>query len=349
MAKFTGTSADETITPDVVSPTVTATGGARPSDAPDFIDGGAGNDIINGGGGSDLLIGGSGDDVVTGGPGNDTAFLGSGNDRFVWNPGDGSDVVHGQSGFDTLEFNGAAGNENVNISANGEHATFFRDAGNITMDLDGVERIEFAALGGADNIVVNDLTGTDVKQVAIDLAGTLGGTLGDGAADTVTVNGNANHDKITVTTSGTALVVKGLSAQVTVDHVEVGDRLVINGDAGNDTIDASAVPSGVAELTLAGGPGNDVLIGSGGNDTFLFTFGEGGQDVVKGFQVHGAGAQGDVIALAGFADQSFAEAVADGHIVQSSADVAISDGTHVVATLQNVLLSSLHPNDFAFS
>ena len=41
--------------------------------------------------------------------------------------------------------------------------------GNVTMDLNSVERIEFDALGGADNITINDLTGTDVKQVAIDL------------------------------------------------------------------------------------------------------------------------------------------------------------------------------------
>jgi hypothetical protein len=71
--------------------------------------------------------------------------------------------------------------------------------------------------------------------------------------------------------------------------------------------------------------------------------------VVKGFQAHGAGAQGDVVALSGFVDQSFAQAVADGHIAQSGGDVVVSDGTHIVATLQNVLLSSLHANDFAFS
>ena len=33
------------------------------------------------------------------------------------------------------------------------------------MDLNGVEHIQFNALGGADNITVNDLTGTAVKQV----------------------------------------------------------------------------------------------------------------------------------------------------------------------------------------
>jgi Ca2+-binding RTX toxin-like protein len=313
------------------------------------INGGAGDDMIVGSQGADLLQAGSGDDTVIGGRGNDTALLGSGNDTFIWNPGDGSDVVEGQGGFDTLLFNGANVAEHIDISANGSRALFTRDVANIAMDLNGIERIQFNALGGADNIVVNDLSGTDVKQVAIDLAGTLGGVAGDGADDTVTVNGNGGNNQITVTAQGSALVVSGLSAQVTVDHAEAGDRLIVNGGAGNDAINASAVPAGTALLTLAGGAGHDVLIGSPGNDTFLFAFGEGGRDVVKGFQVHGASAQGDVVALSGFADQSFAQALADGHIAQSGADVAISDGTHVVATLQNVLLASLHANDFIFS
>ena len=38
------------------------------------------------------------------------------------------------------------------------------------MDLNGVERIQLNALGGADTITVNDLTGTDVTRVALDLS-----------------------------------------------------------------------------------------------------------------------------------------------------------------------------------
>jgi len=349
MATFTGTNANEIITPTFVSPTVKASGGTLPSDGADIIDARGGNDFIDAGGGDDILHAGAGNDTVIGGRGNDTALLGSGNDTFIWNPGDGSDLIEGQTGFDTLLFNGANIAENIEISANGSRALFTRDVANITMDLNGIERVQFNALGGADKIVVNDLSGTDVKQVAVDLAGTQGGTLGDGAADTVTVNGNAGKNEITVTTQGTALVVSGLSAQVTVDHAEAGDRLIINGGTGNDIINASAVPAGTAALTLAGGAGNDVLVGGNGNDTFLFTFGESGHDLVKSFQAHGAGTQGDVVALSGFADQSFAQALADGHIAQSGADVVISDGAHVVATLQNVLLASLHANDFLFS
>ena len=77
------------------------------------LDGGAGNDTITGGDGNDMLIGGDGNDVIIGGRGSDTAQLGAGDDTFVWNPGDGSDVVDGQDGIDTLVFNGANVNENI--------------------------------------------------------------------------------------------------------------------------------------------------------------------------------------------------------------------------------------------
>ena len=125
---------------------------------------------LNGGDGNDQIIGSAGDDLVNGGRGNDVALMGAGNDTFVWNPGDGSDTVEGQSGTDTLQFNGANINENIDISANGSRARLFRDVGNVTMDLNGVENINVGALGGADTITVNDLTGTAVKQVAIDLS-----------------------------------------------------------------------------------------------------------------------------------------------------------------------------------
>ncbi len=126
------------------------------------LDGGDGNDTITGGDGNDILIGGAGNDIVAGGRGNDNAQLGTGDDTFIWNPGDGSDTVDGGSGNDTLLFNGANVNENINISANGHHVRFTRDVANITMDLNNIEQIDFTARGGADNITVNDLTGTGV-------------------------------------------------------------------------------------------------------------------------------------------------------------------------------------------
>ena len=105
------------------------------------------------------------------------------------------------------------------------------------MDLNGVEHIQLNALGSADTITVGDLTGTGVTQVTIDL-----GAAGDGAADTVVVNGTAGNNAISVVKSGSSLVVMGLAEQLTIANFEAGDALVINGLAGNDTIDASIDP-----------------------------------------------------------------------------------------------------------
>ena len=185
-----------------------------------------------------------------------SAFLGTGDDTFVWNPGDGSDTVEGQGGNDTLLFNGANVAENIDISANGSRARFFRDVANVTMDLNGVETIQFNALGGADTITVNDLSGTDVKYVSLDLG--IAGN-GDGAPDQVVVNGTAGNDAIKVSGGGGAVAVNGLPAEVLIAHAEgANDTLTVNGGAGDDTIDASGLAAGQIKLVLNGGAGADL-------------------------------------------------------------------------------------------
>src|SRR5262249_5299460 len=131
------------------------------------VDAGAGNDVIFGSQGADVLLGGDGNDVVVGGRGDDVALLGTGADTFVWTPGDGSDTVEGQADSDRLLFIGANVAENIDISANGSRVRFFRDVGNVAMDLNGVETVEFHALGGADTVVVEDVTGTDLVNGAV--------------------------------------------------------------------------------------------------------------------------------------------------------------------------------------
>ena len=166
-------------------------------------------------------------------------------------------------------FNGAKSRE-VNITANGSGVLFTRNVASITMDLKGIEKIQFAALGGADNIKGN-LTGTDVQQVAIDL-GAAGG-VGDDAADTVTVNGTGGNDHIKLVGGGDQVTVNGLQAQVMIDHVETLDKLVVQGGAEDDIIDASGTPAGGMQFIINGGDGNDVLHGGQRDD--LLTGGAG--------------------------------------------------------------------------
>ena len=201
------------------------------------IDGGAGNDTINGGDGAESLLGGDGNDAIDGNGGADTALMGAGDDTFVWDPGDGSDVVEGQDGADTMLFNGAGVGEDFDVSANGNRLRFFRTQGAITMDLNDTEFIEVQALGGADNAVVNDVTGTDLKLVAFDLEAAIGGGAGDGAADSVTVNGTNDPDDIQITASGSAVDVNGVQPTVQIDHSEVAnDKLTLNGLGGDDDV-----------------------------------------------------------------------------------------------------------------
>lgn len=259
------------------------------------VDGGAGNDTINGGDGDDTLIGGDGNDVIDGNRGDDIAFMGAGDDLFIWDPGDGSDVVEGQDGTDTMLFNGSGGNELFELSANGERFRFFRDLGNIVMDTNEVERIDATALGGTDTILVEDLSGTDVNEVNIDLAGVIGGTTGDGQVDTVTLNGTNNADVIEILGQVGNISVVGLPASVSIKNAEATDQLLVNGNGGNDSINASTLAAGAVQLTIDGGAGNDTIVGGDGDDTLI---GGKGNDVIDGDR-------GDDIAFLGAGNDIF--------------------------------------------
>jgi Ca2+-binding RTX toxin-like protein len=151
-----------------------------------------------------------------------------------------------------------------------------------------METIDFNALGGADTINVNDLTGTGVKNVNIDLASPSGSGVGDGQADTIIINATSGADTIFVSSSGGVITVSGLAETVRITGAEAAnDRLVINGLGGDDIIDAAGLMGGI-QLTANGGEGNNVLIGSPGNDVLTggsgddILIGGGGLDVLNG-------------------------------------------------------------------
>ena len=260
------------------------------------VDGGLGNDTLLGSNGVDILLGGDGNDFVDGQQANDTAFLGAGDDTFQWDPGDGSDTIEGQDGRDAMTFNGSAANERMDVSANGGRVRFTRDVAAITMDLNDVESIAAKLLGGADTLTVNDVSGTDVTNVASDLAAP--GGADDAAADNVIATGTNGDDVATVSGAGTNAQVSGLPAVVSVAGASAtADRLTVNALAGDDVVDASSVPAGAVQLTLSGGDDDDVLLGGAGNDTLL---GGAGDDVLlggAGTDVLDGGAPGDDVVI----------------------------------------------------
>jgi len=253
--------------------------GAFTNTIPTRIDGGSGNDTISGGAGAEALIGGFGNDRIDGNAGNDTSDLGPGDDTFVWDPGDGSDSIEGGLGTDAMVFNGAAASETVDLSASGNRLRFFRNPANITMDTHGVEQVDFNALGGADAITVNDLTGTDVENVNLDLAGVPGGTTGDGQTDSVTVNGTNGSDAITAAGDSSGVTVSGLHTQVAIQHQDPADQLFVDGLGGDDSISATGLAAGAITEVLDGGDGNDTIAGGPGAETL---HGGNGNDSIDG-------------------------------------------------------------------
>jgi Ca2+-binding RTX toxin-like protein len=217
--------------------------GAFTDTIPTSIAGGNGDDTLNGGAGVETFSGGNGDDFVDGGRGNDRADLGRGDDTFRWDPGEGSDSIEGQSGSDTMLFNGAQGPgaETVTMSADGGRLIFLRQPGNVRMDTDDVEIVDFNALGGPDSITVNDLSGTDVTQTNLDLAGALGGNAPDGALDSVVVNGTDGVDDINVAGNGSGADVTGLATAVSITHADPSDSLLVDTRAGADNVSLAGV------------------------------------------------------------------------------------------------------------
>jgi Ca2+-binding RTX toxin-like protein len=216
-------------------------------DGNDTLTGGDGVDVLNGELGDDTLNGGAGNDTLTGGPGVDPHNGGPGDDLMIWNPGDGSEPVNGDAGNDTFQFNGSAGDEVMTYTGNGQRVTFFRNLGNITMDIGTTETLFVNALGGIDTV-----TG------GVGLNGLIVARVDGGDGDDVLTGGDG------------------------VDQLNGGNgNDTLNGGAGNDVL-----TGGPGVDPHNGGDGDDLLIwnpgdgsepinGEAGNDTFQFNGGAG--------------------------------------------------------------------------
>ncbi|MEM1228263.1 MAG: tandem-95 repeat protein [Planctomycetota bacterium] len=299
------------------------------NDAPVTLRGGDGNDNLigtdpaDGAAVSDVLFGGDGDDRLEGGRGRDQFFGGAGNDYFVWVAGDGSDLMEGGTGdADQLIFiandgdtvlqvygggqftNSLAGFFPGQALSNSSRGIFELNAGQVFLNTGDVESIQIDALGGNDNIVINNQVdansdagnpitqGTDLGASAIDSIEVFAGT-GD---DDIEVHGTVGDDNLDAALQGGQITVTGLPIAVQIDAPapEIGDTLYMHGQEGNDNIKAAAgleTSIGIvlagdagddflsADAILLGGPGDDFLEGGAGNDQL---FGEEGEDILIG-------------------------------------------------------------------
>jgi Ca2+-binding RTX toxin-like protein len=280
------------------------------------VNGGGGDDTIIGSAGADVLLGGAGDDTIDGGRGNDTVDMGAGKDRFLWDPGDGSDTVEGGAGNDVLEFHGSNAPEHIDVSGNGSRVRLFRDVAAITMDMNGIEGLDLSTVGSADTVTVGDLTGTDLQKANIDLSGVRGTGTGDGAADTVIVNGTDGPDDAKASSTGGNVLVSGLSTQVQVSGFDPTlDNVDVNTLGGDDTIESGVGLVGAAAVNVDGGSGSDTAtysgtsaadnIGIARDGADVATFAAGGTPLVttavENLDVRGLGGDDSIVGQNGIA------------------------------------------------
>ncbi|MFT5327108.1 MAG: autotransporter-associated beta strand protein, partial [Planctomycetaceae bacterium] len=257
-------------------------------DGDDELFGGAGNDVLSGNSGNDTGLGEAGDDSVTGGADSDSLVGGEGNDTVDGQTGNdivrgglGVDQLFGGEGDDHLEseegadtFHGGGGNDTIFGGADDDD--LFGDAGNDELHgEDGNDRLfggggddVFIGGTGIDSLIVDLPLGGGSYQVLVDgsdvairsEAGAELGRLPNLSTETIEIVGSSQADAIRVIDSLTPVVV----------------NVIVSGNAGADTLDASGSGGGV---TLRGGDGDDSLLGSAGDDLLV---GGGGRDYLSG-------------------------------------------------------------------
>ncbi len=218
--------------------------------------------------------------TLQGNGGNDTLIGGSGNDLLEGAAGD--DMLTGGAGDDTID--GGSGNELI-VWNNGDGSDVI-DGGADTDELE----VNGSTVSPAGDMITVSANGARFDLTRADGGAGLGPfSLDVGTIETLDLNTLDGDDDVTVN-----------------DLTGVSDLAILQIDAGagNDTVDASALPDLGLTILLEGGDDNDTLTGAAGssmingnmgNDTLIggaaadTIMGGGGDDVMNG------GAGGDML------------------------------------------------------
>ena len=258
--------------------------GTPPAGLKNQMCGGSGNDtLIGSSAGSSYLSGGSGTDSITVNGASDVVYAGADDDivqMTLPTTAIGTVRIHGGGGGanDILTLAGTNGADAVVMSSIPNGMQIVRSGQfNGTLGVDGFHEVDLVLNGGADTVTLNDLQGSSVKTVSIDVGQTITttgtrlvkdpdsgylvqqpivSTAPDRAADIVTLNGNANDDSFTLSgndpDTGISIVHTAKSGSTQLESVQIyvkhtrfseGDTLKVYGLTGNDLIDASLLGS----------------------------------------------------------------------------------------------------------
>jgi Ca2+-binding RTX toxin-like protein len=290
--------------------------------------GGGGNDTLIGGGGADTLDGGGGpndtdslfagpgsNQVLKGGQGTNQFYAGtgsaqlkggSGSNFFNWRSGDGAVDVVGQGSHNTLTVSAAEPGDSLEADPNGIGIFVQVSQGQTTLGVITASDVQFVNMddaGGNASYTINDLTGTGVQNVNVNLhevgspdvstnsvtenvstitdivaAVTLDTTTGDSYKH---VNGDPTQPELygQVTTTDVSEGPSGgpyTTYRITAAVPNTTDRLTLNTHGGPDTITIHATQAGGVSTDptqIPNQPGGQVTVNTyDGTDTLNVGF-----------------------------------------------------------------------------
>jgi uncharacterized repeat protein (TIGR03803 family) len=183
----------------------------------------------------------------------------------------------------------------VNGTNDDDIITLTSDGTNVTATLNGTASQPFP-LSSTTSITVNGLAGNDLITIEPSMPSTLGVSVQGGPGDD-TITGGPGND-------------------------------ILGGGAGNDSISGGpgddSIKGGAGDDTLAGGKGNDTLFGSLGNDVLRGGLGDDSLNGGAGTnQMYGGQGNNTFYAVNGTADQIFAGAATNDFLIYRASDSPI--------------------------
>ncbi|HZC69346.1 MAG TPA: hypothetical protein VE442_01505 [Jatrophihabitans sp.] len=227
---------------------------------------------LNGNGGADDLFvatpgqitvhAGAGDDRVEGGGagiGHETISLGDGNDRFVSSlnafVGARGDVVDGGAGQNAMVVNGSFASESISLSAKAGRLLVEHDLRDF-IDADNIQDVSWFGFGGldeggnGDQVLVNDLSGTDVTRFTPDFSAPQEAASPNNSADILAVRGTAGDDHVAISGSGANITIAGLTPTVAPVQLNSQDTIRIETVGGQDTVDTTGLLRGLVHVEV---------------------------------------------------------------------------------------------------
>lgn len=226
----------------------------------DFLDGRSGNDTLNGGEGADNLVGYLGNDNLGGGAGNDT--LDGGLDNDTLDGGAGADVISAGAGDDHIE--GGLGNDTIDSGSGADTFVYTRGDG------DDFLQDDLSDTASTDKLVLHQILPT---QITFQHQGT-------NLLLVITESSPGAQDGGVITLTGSQ---SGLHYnKYGIETIQFDDGTVWDSAhlyylyAGFGATDGDDVIQGTgARESFEAGLGNDTITGFEGNDTYIYTRGDG--------------------------------------------------------------------------